>query len=191
MCNKILSFIGATVVMAVLLAIFLPERGHAGQSSVIPILDKLPPTWSQKIPVDERFEVVLDGEAALDKETGLVWHLSTYQHLNQGYPWSSAITLCYDAEIGGRKGWHLPTLEQMMSLIDINGDEFSLPVGHPFDVVREPGRYWTATPSTWLQDWAYYVDFNSGHLGENTFDFFFHVWCVRGGQSNAGLRRQY
>ena len=182
MCNKNLSFIGATVVMAVLLAIVLPERGHAGQSSSIPILDKLPPTWSQKIPVDQRFEVVLDGEAALDKETGLVWQLSTDE---LEIPWSSAITLCYDAEIGGRKGWHLPTLEQLMSLIEKNGEEPELPVGHPFDEVRLPGQYWTATPSPSQQDYAYYVDFNFGNFAENTYDFHFHVWCVRGGQSNA------
>jgi hypothetical protein len=181
MCNKILSFVGATVVMAVLLAIALPEMGHAGQPPSPPILDKLPPTWSQKIPGDQRFEVVLDGEAALDKETGLVWQLSTDEY---EYPWQYANTVCYDDETGGRKGWHLPTLEQLMSLIDKNGDELSLPVGHPFDEVS-PGRYWTATPSPWQPNFAYYVDFYTGDLGENTYDFGFQVWCVRGGQSNA------
>jgi hypothetical protein len=182
MCNKILSFVGATVVMAVLLAIALPEMGHAGQPPSPPILDKLPPTWSQKIPGDQRFEVVLDGEAALDKETGLVWQLSTDP---SDYTWQFSHDVCYDVDTGGRTGWQLPTIEQMMSLIDRNGDESFLPAGHPFDEVRFPGRYWTATPSPSQQDYAYYVDFNFGAFAENIYGFHFHVWCVRGGQSNA------
>ena len=36
-------------------------------------LDNIPPNWSKKIPGPERFTVVMDGEAVLDKETGLVW----------------------------------------------------------------------------------------------------------------------
>jgi hypothetical protein len=36
-------------------------------------LDEIPPTWSQKLPAAQRFQRVLDAEAVLDKETGLVW----------------------------------------------------------------------------------------------------------------------
>ena len=36
-------------------------------------LEQIPPVWSQILPASERFELVLDGKAVLDKETGLVW----------------------------------------------------------------------------------------------------------------------
>ena len=39
-------------------------------------LDEIPPTWSQKLPAAQRFVIVLDGAAVLDKETGLVWEKS-------------------------------------------------------------------------------------------------------------------
>lgn len=39
-------------------------------------LDQIPPTWSHTMPAAQRFEVVFDGEAVLDKETGLVWEQS-------------------------------------------------------------------------------------------------------------------
>lgn len=31
------------------------------------------PTWSNKMEASKRFLIALDGEAVLDKETGLVW----------------------------------------------------------------------------------------------------------------------
>lgn len=74
------------------------------------------PSWHQILPAAERFVLVMNNnEAVLDKETGLVWEKSpsTSTHF-----WNSAIYLCASLDVGGRKGWHLPTVEQLASLVD-------------------------------------------------------------------------
>jgi hypothetical protein len=63
-----------------------PGKGN-GQKATIEKLDEilkqvneddedLPLSWSHDLPDDERFELVLDEAAVLDKETGLVWERS-------------------------------------------------------------------------------------------------------------------
>ena len=39
-------------------------------------------SWDQKITTASRFKIVLDGEAVLDKETGLVWERSPATSVN-------------------------------------------------------------------------------------------------------------
>ena len=47
--------------------------------------------------------------------------------------WSSAISYAYQKEeLGGRKGYRLPTIEELSSLIDPNQEYPALPVDHPF-----------------------------------------------------------
>ena len=192
MCNKILYFVGATVVMAVLLAIVLPERGHAGKPSSIPILDKLPPTWSQILPAAKRFEVVLDGAGVLDKETGLVWQKQVKYVLRT---WYSARLRCDKALIGlqqgGRLGWHLPTIQQLSSLIDRSSDTFlKLPVGHPFNILiteeSDTAFIWTVSPYPGGSFSVYAVNFETGFFDEYDYEQEAITMCVRGGQSYIG-----
>src|SRR4030042_6763784 len=82
------------IFMAVALALFIPGISFAGSLEPTPeavdpsgnpvptmkTLDQIPPTWSQKLQCNTtacpRFEIVMDGAAVLDKETGLVWQRS-------------------------------------------------------------------------------------------------------------------
>jgi hypothetical protein len=98
-------------------------------------LDEIPPTWSQILPASERFVLVLKGTGVLDKETGLVWERSPSQST---HTWSQAQDHCYDLDKGGRKGWHLPTVEQLASLIDTSESNPALPNGNRFNNVQSP-----------------------------------------------------
>ncbi len=56
-----------------------------------------------------------DGAAVRDNETGLVWERDP---LITSATWGAAIAHCASLEVGNRKGFHLPLLEQLTTLID-------------------------------------------------------------------------
>ncbi len=73
------------------------------------------PSWHQSLPAAERFVEVLSNTSVLDRETGLVWQKATN---DETYTWYKAQDYCYKAAIGGRKGWRLPTIDELATLID-------------------------------------------------------------------------
>lgn len=180
------------MMVAVTMVMFFPGLVSAGSleptaapGSTMKTLDQIPPAWSQKLQCDTtacpRFQLVLDGAAVLDKETGLVWEkdLSTTQ-----VAWATALDRCAEKEVGGRKGWHLPTVEQLTSLMDTSvAGSLKLPTGHTFTgVLMSP--YWSATTYAFLTDRAWYVYFFNASVGVVDKAGGGYVWCVRGGQSH-------
>jgi len=183
--------VSTIIIMAMLFS--LPAIALAGDMNppdppgpTMKTLDQIPPTWSQKLPCDEgncpRFEEVMNGYAVLDKETGLVWAKNA--SVGELQDWYSAQNQCYNIGIGGRKGWRLPTVDELASLLDPQQTGFPcLPSGHPFINVMN-GQCWSATPNSYNTDYACYVDMgdggyvNCGHLKTSLK----YVWPVRGGQ---------
>ena len=143
-------------------------------------LDEVQPTWSQKLDASERFELVLDGEAVLDKETGLVWERSPDTTTRT---WTHAIGYCYNKTVGGRKGWRLPTIEELTSLVDSSQSNPALPNGHPFSNVLS-GYYRSSTSYSSSGAWS--VRFASGSVQGNDKSSLLYVWCVRGGHGYDG-----
>ncbi len=145
------------------------------------------PNWDKKLPSSSRFTVLSDfnNEAVRDNETGLVWESAP---LVTGFTWFQAIGHCAETKVGGRMGWHLPTVEQMASLLDptVSGSP-KLSPGHPFQV--PPGVSsccWTATQFPGNSTLAYTVDISiAGSAGGLKVGALFS-WCVRGGQSFDG-----
>jgi hypothetical protein len=188
MCKKKILAVSAAIMMTIAMVMFFPVTGTAGslEPSATPAptmktLDQIPPTWSQKIPGAQRFELVLDGAAVLDKETGLVWEQSPS---TISMTWSSATETCANKEVGGRKGWLLPSINQLESLVETSVSETpKLPVGHPFVDVQS-SNYWSAT--TWADGaaGAWVVAFSNASTYNNFAKIAnLHVWCVRSGQS--------
>jgi len=96
-----------------------------------------------------------------------------------------------EQDVGGQKGWRLPSIVELMSLIDpavaVPGP--TLPPGHPFTNVLSSG-YWTATTDAedptraWLVDFAHGIAF--GRIKTPTVgggsDY---VWSVRGAMQES------
>jgi hypothetical protein len=149
--------------------------------------------WGEPNDTSGRFIVLssYNNQAVFDSETGLVWEQSPSTTPRQwGGPrvlvLNSAQFHCNNMNVGNRKGWRLPTIQELASLVDptVPRPGPTLPAGHPFSNVQS-AEYWSATtaPSFTVASFAWTVSFFDGLVFANdksaTTVF---VWCVRGGQ---------
>jgi hypothetical protein len=137
------------------------------------------PSWDQQLPASTRFIVLSNwGSAAvLDRETGLVWEKSPSADTVN---WFTAQYRCKGLTTGNRKGWRLPTIEELSSLVDPSLSP-SLPSGHPFDLTSYFFR-WSASTVAGQGDVAWGVYFANGVAAVNPKPTECLFWCVRGGQ---------
>jgi hypothetical protein len=146
------------------------------------------PAWDQKIATVNRFVVLTDwgSQLVLDKETGLVWERTPAATNN--FLWAAARAHCLNRKIGSHKGWRLPSVHELASLVDPAYAGPALPAGHPFVLVL-PIRnvHWTATTNADNATQAWFVNLHNGEVldfgpksnGEG------NAWCVRGGMNAA------
>ena len=138
------------------------------------------PSWDQQLPASTRFIVLSNwnNDAVLDRETGLVWE--KVPPITALSNWFDASSRCINLNTGGRTGWHLPTIQELLSVVDRSQSNPSLPAGHPFTV---QGVYWSATTAALALGSAYIVFSANGVVnseGKNLAGS--RAWCVRGGQ---------
>ena len=129
-----------------------------------------------------RFKVLSDfnNQAVLDTETGLVWERSPDTIAQE---WLIAHQTCNANIVGNRKGWRLPTIQELASLVDPNQANPALPPNHPFLNVQLAPPYWSATTLAFYTNFAWNVQFDTGTLGNaNKPAAALFAWCVRGGQ---------
>lgn len=147
-------------------------------------------SWDDQIPIaNQRFKVLSEfgGQAVLDKETSLVWERSPQTAdatWNRDLLGVSARSTCAVKAVGGRKGWRLPSMAELASLIDpsVAAPGPTLPPGHPFLDV-ESTRYWAATTNAELPAEAWGVGFTGGNVSSADKTISARVWCVRGGMN--------
>lgn len=186
----------AVIMVFVSAAFLLPKLIGAGElepsappGPTMKTLDEIPPTWSQILPADERFELVMGDAAVLDKETGLVWAADA--NLFETKIWSNAIYYCADqVDLGGRKGWRLPTIEELASLLDTSQNNPALPLGYDsyfsnvqFGEQYDQICYWSSTPRYGFEanPRAWFVNMGSSSVNNTWQDYPLYVWPVRGG----------
>jgi len=96
--------------------------------------------------------------------------------------WDEAIMYSYMKVLAGRKGWRLPTIEEILSLVDPAQMNPTLPPGHPFVNVRLDNFYWTSSlgmsnPPAYA--WGY--NFGNADTSNCLKSTNRYVWLVRGG----------
>ena len=149
-------------------------------------------------------------DAVRDNETQLIWEKKPGDTNDDGVVddtdrliWGSptdggARRYCADKLVGGRKGWKLPSFDQLATLLDVNSPlcadpaQPCLPKNHPFKRVL-PNNYWSATVNAEQPGNAWKVSFgdpfNPSNPDFNVFstpkDDVAFVWCVRAGQTGS------
>ena len=139
------------------------------------------PAWDQKLAPATRFVVLTDwnSQAVLDKETGLVWEKTPS---STGKSWVDARHHCTnDTATGTRKGWRLPSISELASVIDPSLPAPFVPASI-FTGVQSAG-YWSATADADGPTLAWVVGFGNGGVFFTSKTTATHVWCVRGGMN--------
>lgn len=143
-------------------------------------------SWSNVIPnANRRFIVLADfsNQAVLDRETGLVWEQSPDTTTRD---WATARHYCVNKNVGGRRGWRLPSVPELASLIDP-----SLPAPHvPVSVFTgaqtgfsdyfSASESASATPDFPIGAGAWGVEFGNGDVDVYSKTSTLFTWCVRG-----------
>jgi hypothetical protein len=146
-------------------------------------LSGVTPNWDKVIFAAQRFSVLSAfGDAAVrDNETGLVWEKSPQTPVAT---WNVARSTCINTNVGGRKGWRLPSIPELANLIDpsVAAPGPTLPPGHPFLNVQS-ALYWSATTVAGSPPDAWGVVFPNGFVISGHKSVSFQVWCVRGGMN--------
>ena len=155
--------------------------------------------WDKALPANDpggscpnnssRFTCLFGGAAVRDNHTGLVWEQvpsSTTRTWRTGVSsdgsLSNAREECATKTIGGQRGWRLPSVHELASLINPTQSNPALAAGHPFSNVQTgPNGYWTATTDAEATAAAWAVNFFGGAVGVGDKTIASHVWCVRGG----------
>lgn len=175
---------GALVLGELLVAGFASAKAPA-VAQVVPV-DLAGATQNQgkALPAARRFVILpaFNNEAVLDKETGLVWERSPQ---TTSARWIAARRTCIEKNVGGQKGWRLPSLQELTSLVDpsVAPPGPTLPPGHPFLTVQST-VYWSATRVDEDARGSWAVHFGLG--GGATFINWAHSvpsWCVRDGMN--------
>jgi hypothetical protein len=153
-------------------------------ASTMQPLDDIPGSWSRVLSssgadpcASERFHCVLaNSEGVLDRETGLVWDREPTEGTTD---WDSAIRSCHDRDRGNRLGWRLPSVAELLSLLDTQTAD-GLPDGHPFVVPISGDKFWSSTRNTASAGRSMRVDISDASVVDDLVATGHGLWCVRG-----------
>jgi Protein of unknown function (DUF1566) len=118
-------------------------------------------------------------DVVLDKETRLVWQRVPDTAKKT---WDAAIVSSYATTVAGRKGWRLPAIEELLSLVDPTQNNPTLPVGHPFMNIQMDYFYWSSTLGmSSLPTYAWGYNFGNADTSNVIKSASAYAWLVRGG----------
>jgi hypothetical protein len=110
-----------------------------------------------------------------DTKTKLTWQQTVP---STTYYWADARAYCAGVSVGGTAGWRLPTMKELMTIVD-----FSRATAPLIDPIAFPGTpsgvYWSRSLWPGSSSLAWYVPFNSGYTASADFFNKEYVRCVR------------
>jgi hypothetical protein len=133
--------------------------------------------WDENLTGTARFTVLSAfGNAAVrDNNTGLVWEQGPDATPRT---WVEATTYCVNKTVGGTRGWRVPSVVELASLIDPSLPAPFVPTSI-FSGVQS-AIYWSATSYPDPITFARQVNFLDGHTEWSDRATSLHVWCARG-----------
>jgi hypothetical protein len=159
------------------------------------------PAWGQTLAPNVRFVILtnFNSDAVRDRETGLVWarrNVASWNFSFLAMSWHDAEASCRLLVVGNRRGWRIPTITELQTLVDPSSPLISglmLPTGHPFflnppfieDVQAVSQVYWTSDEANCNlgQHCGGFVALNSGNFDyEPSASNAAGALCVRGRQ---------
>lgn len=147
-------------------------------------LGDVPRNWSRVFPAAERFVALPDfnHEAVLDRNTGLVWRTAPVYPLPLTF--GEVRYRCLNDSGGGQKGWRLPSIFELASLVDPANVNPALPTGSPFgtDAFLSSNFYSGSVAEGYPLD-AWVVHLGTGTLSVQSQNNVFYALCVRGGMN--------
>jgi len=115
-----------------------------------------------------------------DTSTGLMWQQAT-----PSMTWWLALVYCEGLNLGGYMDWRMPTIKELLSLVDFSHTNPSINTNH-FPNTNIFTDYWSSTANTNKPDSAWGVSFDYGdHNGDLNKSANYYVRAVRGGQAPA------
>ena len=112
-------------------------------------------------------------ETWTDSETGLEWQTGSGNKMN----WEEATEYAKDLNLNG-KGWRLPTIKELFTLIDYTKHETCIKTKKLSCV---SSGYWSSTAHAYNTSNAWVVHFGHGYVGSGSKTNNYYVRCVRGG----------
>ncbi|NOS81625.1 MAG: DUF1566 domain-containing protein [Nitrospira sp.] len=137
--------------------------------------------WDTNKPSTARYTVLAEfnGTAVRDNNTGLVWEQTPSMTMD----WDIARFHCLNKPVGGARGWRLPSVAELTSLMDPSLGAPYVPMNMFTGV--QPGNYWSATSIAGSSNNKFSVDLGAGTVGSTSKSNSNNVWCVRGSMSES------
>jgi len=109
-----------------------------------------------------------------DNVTHLVWESAASTTTQT---WSDAATYCQGRTTGGLSGWRLPTIRELLSIVDPRACSQSI------DTTVFPNTpssaFWSSTLISGDSSYAWGVNFDGGGMGAHNVGGYSYVRCVR------------
>jgi hypothetical protein len=130
----------------------VPSAGDAGTA----LPDEERASWP--LPPESPADYAVDADTVTDRVTGLVWQRAA---TTQSYDQAAAGAYCQGLSAGGRTGWQLPTVVELLSIVDSSrakpclNDAFT----------GTAAWFWSSTPCAGRAGYGWDVSFSMGNPG--------------------------